>query len=286
MDAPANLPLRGRTALVTGASRRRGIGVAIAKHLAALGASVVIHHHVPHDADQSWGADDLELVCDAVRSNVVDGASFSDVGMDLAEPDAPTRLIEHALTLTGTLDVLVCNHARSGRDGTLEQMTSELLDGHWAVDARSTIMLTREFAFSARRPATPHVDEDVPHDEQARGRVVWMTSGQQHGAMPGEVAYAAAKAALAGVTATVATELQEHGIILNTVNPGPVNTGYLDPETADRPQDVIDEVHGSMPFGRFGEPADAARLVAWLATDDARWIVGQVITSDGGFSLR
>ena len=75
----------------------------------------------------------------------------------------------------------------------------------------------------------------------------------------------------------------ELGIVLNTINPGPVNTGYLDAETTDRPLDEIEQHLASTPFGRVGRPDDPAALIGWLATQD--WIVGQVITSDGGFSL-
>src|SRR5690606_27855262 len=96
---------------------------------------------------------------------------------------------------------------------------------------------------------------------------------------------AASKAALAGLTATVASELLPHGIILNTINPGPVNTGYLDVETTDRDADAIESARAAMPFGRFGHPTDPARLIGWLATDAGRWIVGQVLTSDGGFGV-
>jgi 3-oxoacyl-[acyl-carrier protein] reductase len=144
-----------------------------------------------------------------------------------------------------------------------------MLDGHWQVNARSTLLLTKHFA--------------EQHDGRAGGRVVWMSSGQQLGAMRGEVAYGASKAALAGILPTVADELVERGILLNAVNPGPVNTGYLDAETADRAQETLEKVLASFPLGRFGEPDDPARLVAWLVTDEARWIVGQVINSEGGF---
>src|SRR5690554_2764208 len=112
-----------------------------------------------------------------------------------------------------------------------------------------------------------------------------MTSGQQDGPMRGEVAYAASKAALAGVTPTVAAELLERGIILNTINPGPVNTGYLDDETADRDLTDVKEWVARTPFGRFGAPRDTANLIGWLATDEGAWVVGQVIKSDGGMSL-
>ncbi|WP_282955665.1 SDR family oxidoreductase [Microbacterium azadirachtae] len=102
--------------------------------------------------------------------------------------------------------------------------------------------------------------------------------------MRGEVAYATSKAALAGVTATVAAELLELGIILNTVNPGPVNTGYMDPETTDRSLDELDRYIQSTPFGRVGTPEDPAELIGWLSSAGS-WVVGQVLTTDGGFGL-
>jgi 3-oxoacyl-[acyl-carrier protein] reductase len=289
----ASFPLRGKTALVTGVSRRRGIGYAIATRLAELGADIFIQHHAPHDADQPWGADDLDLVRDGIRAFVRPGAAFGDLALDLSDDDAAGRLIAAAKDLTGRLDILVCNHARSGQDGSIFDMTPDRLDGHWAVNTRATILLTSHFAKAftgqdtepAARPGD-RVRATQPVDEPATGRVFWMTSGQQQGPMPGEVAYAASKAALAGLTATVASELLPHGIILNTINPGPVNTGYLDAETTDRDADMIEAARAAMPFGRFGHPTDPARLIGWLATDEGRWIVGQVITTDGGFGLR
>jgi 3-oxoacyl-[acyl-carrier protein] reductase len=92
--------------------------------------------------------------------------------------------------------------------------------------------------------------------------------------MSGEVAYAVSKGALHQATATLAEELALRGITVNAVNPGPTDTGW----------GLADQDPGrAMPFGRWGEPDDAARLVAWLCSDDARWITGQVIDSEGGF---
>ncbi|WP_166350806.1 SDR family oxidoreductase [Phytoactinopolyspora limicola] len=286
------LPLSGKSALVTGVSRRKGIGFAIAVRLAELGASVHIHHFAPHDANQPWGSDDLDAVRAGIRARLSSAAEFGDTGADLADASTLAPLMADAKQLTGRVDVLVCNHARSGGDGSLFDMTPERLDGHWQVNTRSTILLTRLFAeqysdnLGGGDPTRPgERREGVVVDEHATGRVFWMTSGQQHGPMPGEVAYASSKAALAGLTATVASELLPHGIILNTVNPGPVNTGYLDPDVTDRPLDDLLEHIAQTPFRRFGRPTDPARLIGWLAADDARWIVGQVITSDGGFAL-
>ncbi len=285
-----SLPLAGKTALVTGVSRRRGIGFAVASKLADLGASIVVHHHRPHDLDLPWGGDDLDAVRDGLRAHLTEGARFADVPGDLSDPSTIPGLIDTATALTGRLDVLVCNHAKSGDDGSILDMTPERLSAFWEVNTRATLLLTAEFA----RRRAPQTDEprrpgdritgSGPYDE-AQGHVFWMTSGQIHGAMIGEVAYAASKAALAGVTATVAKELLELGIVLNTVNPGPVNTGYMDPETTDRSLDGLDEYLASTPFGRVGVPQDPAELIGWLATSSGSWVVGQVLTSDGGFSL-
>ena len=279
-ERTSSLPLAGRTALVTGVSRRRGIGLGVTRRLAELGASVFVQHFSPHDADQPWGADDIDSVRAAVRSALTPGADFGDWGLDLAEPTAPRRLVDAAVDAFGHLDILICNHARSGGDGSIFDMTPESLDSHWSVNARSTLLLTRHFA----EQFAP--ESFGPIDESATGRVIWMTSGQHEGPMPGEVAYATSKAALAGITPTVAAELLTRGILLNTVNPGPVNTGYLDDAPTDRSDEVKKGVLRSMPFGRFGLPSDPARLIAWLVSDEGRWMVGQVLTSDGGFSLR
>jgi len=290
MFSSTSLPLRGKTALVTGVSRRRGIGYTVASEFARLGADVFIHHYAAHDADQPWGTDDLDAVREGLRAELASGAQLGDVSADLREAASVPPLFQAATALTGHLDILVCNQALSGDDGSILDMTAERLDAHWQTNARSTLLLTREFAAlhtdatnPARQPGE-RFERRGPFAEPV-GRVFWMTSGQIHGPMRGEVAYAASKAALAGVTKTVAAELLDLGIILNTIDPGPVNTGYLDPETTDRPLEQIEEWMRSTPFGRYGEPADPARLIGWLATPDGAWVVGQVLSTDGGLGL-
>lgn len=263
------LPLHGRVAVVTGVSRRQGIGYAVACRLAGMGASVLIQHFQAHDREQPWGSDDLDEVRHGIRQHLAEGAELADVGADLGSPGGPGVVFDAAADTFGHVDVLVCNHARSGGDGDLAALDAAMLDGHWQVNARSTLLLTQLFA--------------AQHDGRPGGRVVWMTSGQQLGPMRAEVAYAASKAALAGVTQTVADELVEQGILLNAVNPGPVNTGYLDPGSGDRDEATIAKVQSSFPLHRMGEPDDPARLVAWLASDESRWVVGQVLNTEGGF---
>ncbi len=285
-------PLSGRTALVTGVSRRQGIGYAVACELARLGASVFTHHYAPHDAEQPWGADDLDAVHRGVRASAREGAVTGSRGADLRDPAQVDSLADDALALTGRLDVLVCNHARSGGDGSIVDMTPAALDAFWDTNTRSTLLLTRRFALQfGDTPEAPSRPGDRPRrrpvaDPATAPKVVWMTSGQGDGPMRGEVAYATSKAALGGVTATVAAELLDLGIVLNTVNPGPVNTGYLNPESTDRSLEELDAIRDALPFARWGEPADPARLVGWLVSPAGSWVVGQVISSDGGFGLR
>ncbi|MFG2343147.1 SDR family oxidoreductase [Streptomyces phaeochromogenes] len=263
------LPLRGRTALVTGASRRGGIGYAVARRLAAYGASVYAHHHVPHDAAMPWGADRPEDVVAGIRearadpeARVVDGPG------DLSDPAAPAELIATAAdALGGRIDILVANHALSGSDGPLDTIDAAMLDAHWAVDTRSVILLVQ--AYARLRAALP--------PRTAGGRVVMMTSGQDiAGGMPDEIAYALQKGALASVTRSLATTLAEHAVTVNTVNPGPVDTDYMT-------GDAYEAVAAMFPAGRWGMPDDPARLIAWLSTDEAEWVTGQVIDSESGF---
>jgi 3-oxoacyl-[acyl-carrier protein] reductase len=259
------LPLLGRVAVVTGVSRRAGIGYAVARRLAALGASLFLHSYAPHDRDQPWGEDPGGplAVAHGVHDAVADaGARVHHLELDLAQPGTPAELIQTAAEAFGHLDILVCNHARSGGDGPLGTLDATMLDAHWAVNTRSTILLTQAFA--------------AQHDGRPGGRVIFMTSGQDLGPMTDEVAYAASKGALASITMTLADQLADQAITLNAVNPGPVDTGYPSPE-------AYDAVRRRFPRQRWGVPDDPARLIAWLVTDEAAWITGQVINTEGGF---
>src|SRR5690554_220329 len=113
------LPLSGRTAVVTGVSRHQGIGFAIAARLASMGASLFVHHFAPHDAEQPWGADPVPDVVSSLRGLLAPGARLAEASIDLAAPDGGKRLVESATAELGHLDILVCNHARSGSDASL-----------------------------------------------------------------------------------------------------------------------------------------------------------------------
>lgn len=249
-------PLEGRHAVVTGASRQVGIGFAVARRLLAMGASVSAHGWTPHDARQSWGAEPAgpDAVLAALRET---GGTAEYYEEDLADPDAPARLIAGAAEKLGHVDILIANHARSGH-GRLADTTADQLDAFLHENVRATILLVKEFA--------------AQHDNRPGGRVVMLTSGQHLAPMSREVAYAVSKGAIHQSTLTLADELAPRGITVNTVNPGPTDTGW-----------AIGDPKEHMPLGRWGTPDDAARVITWLCTDDAQWITGQVINAEGGF---
>lgn len=260
---PDASPLSGRVALVTGASRRIAIGAAVARRLAADGAAVLLHGWEPHDAEQPWGADagSAARLVEEIRAA---GGRAELIERDLADPQAPAEIVARAVEVFGRLDVVVANHARGGEQ-SLEQLTAAELDLTFAVNTRAVLLLVQ--AFAAR------------HDGRPGGRVVLFTSGQYHGGMPAELPYVASKGALHQVTASLAVHLAPRGITVNCVNPGPNDTGYAD-------EAARAAVAAASPSGRWGQPRDTARLVAWLVSDEAEWVTGQVIASDGGWSAR
>lgn len=254
-------PLAGRVAVVTGVSRRAGIGFAIARDLLAAGASVLVHSWAPHDAGQPWGADPVGPA-GILAALGGEGPTLAHVAADFADPEAPARVVAHAVRTFGAIDVLVANHARSSRQG-LAELTAEELDLCWAVNARASVLLAREFA--------------AAHDDtRPGGRVVLFTSGQHLGPMSDELPYAISKGAIQQMTLSLSDALIDRGITVNTVNPGPVDTGWAGPELTRR-------VGRALPAGRWGRPDDVARLVRWLVCDDGAWVTGQVLNSEGGF---
>lgn len=252
-------PLAGRVAVVTGVSRRAGIGFAIARELLAAGASVLAQSWTPHDEEQPWGAEPIEDVLAALGGT---GPRLEHVAADFAEPDAPERVVRRAVERFGAVDAVVANHARSAL-GTLDEVTAAELDLCWAVNARASVLLARAFA--------------AAHDDaRPGGRIVLFTSGQHLGPMAREIPYAVSKGAIQQMTLTLADALADRKITVNAVNPGPVDTGWADAELTER-------VGRALPFGRWGAPEDVARLVRWLVSDEGHWITGQVIDSEGGF---
>ncbi|GAB3345653.1 SDR family oxidoreductase [Modestobacter lapidis] len=243
------------TALVTGVSRRAGIGFAIARRLLDRGDRVVVHSWAAHDAQQPWGSDDLTAV-------LAELGHPPHVSADLADPRAPAAVVAQARAAAGPLTTLVANHARSATGG-LAEVTAAELDLCFAANARGSVLLTQAFAAQYEPAAGP-------------GRVVLFTSGQHRGPMAGELAYALSKGAIQSITLSLADGLAEQGITVNCLNPGPTDTGWADPGTRE-------QVAAAMPGGRWNNPDDAAAVVAWLTGPDAGSVTGQTLDAEGGF---
>jgi 3-oxoacyl-[acyl-carrier protein] reductase len=255
------MSLEGRVAVVTGVSRRAGIGFAVAADLLAAGASVLAQSWSPHDAAQPWGADPVGDEGIA-RLLGAEESRLRHVAADFADPEAPERVVRAAVEVFGAVDIVVANHARSSNQA-LAEITAAELDLTWAVNARASVMLAKAFAA-------------VHDDERPGGRIVLFTSGQHLAPMAQEIPYAISKGAIHQMTLTLSDALADRGITVNTVNPGPVDTGWAEPELADR-------VGRALPAGRWCRPDEVARLVRWLVSDDSQWVTGQVINAEGGF---
>jgi 3-oxoacyl-[acyl-carrier protein] reductase len=255
--------VEGLVALVTGVGRRRGIGSAICLALAQRGADVFFTYWKVYDRRAPWATDEdePEALLEELRAR---GVRAESVELDLSLPDSPGRLLDAAAERLGPPSILVNNAAYSTRDG-FEKLDAETLDAHYAVNLRATALLS--VGFARRYPGGPG------------GRIINLTSGQSLGPMPEELAYAATKGAIEAFTVTLAAEVGHKGITVNAVNPGPTDTGWMTEE-------LKEELSSKFPAGRVGEPEDAARLVAFLAGDEARWITGQIIHSEGGFLRR
>jgi 3-oxoacyl-[acyl-carrier protein] reductase len=251
--------LSGRVALVTGVGRKRGIGSAVCRALASRGAGVAFSYWRDYDRGMSLASEDepgalLRELRDA-------GIGAEGVEVDLSLPDSARLLLDRTEEALGRPSILVNVAAYSTRDG-FEALDAKTLDAHYAVNVRAMALLS--VGFARRYPGGPG------------GRIVNFSSGQSLGPMPEELAYAATKGAIEAFTRTLAVEIGHKGITVNAVNPGPTDTGWM-------AEELEQELIGKVPLGRIGQPEDAARLVAFLASDEAAWITGQTIHSEGGF---
>jgi 3-oxoacyl-[acyl-carrier protein] reductase len=239
--------LEGRVALVTGATRRAGIGAAIAKELALAGANVFVAFFRRYDQTQPWGLEPSEP--EALLRELGTLAEVSSLEIDLSRASAPAELIDRALAHFGRIDILV-NNAAHFEPGGLAEVDAAQLDRHYAVNTRATVLLCREFA--RRAPAL------------GPGRIVNITSGQGRVPMPGELAYVVTKAALDALTLTLSAELADRNITVNAIDPGPTDTGWITPEKR------VDLA------GMISSPLDTARLVRKLSGDAAAHVSGQI----------
>jgi 3-oxoacyl-[acyl-carrier protein] reductase len=251
--------LINKIALITGASRKIGIGAAAARELAQAGANVFITHYRWYDAAMPWGSAPTEAEELIVELRAM-GVRAEGLDLDLTQPDAPLRLFDQVEAALGPVDILVNNATHSERDG-IEALTAELLDKHYAMNLRAMALLCAEFV---RR-----------FDRREGGRIINLSSGQGVGPMPGELAYSATKGAVEAFTVSLSAEVAGRGITVNGVDPGATDTGWMGPE-------LKAQLEAQAPLGRVGRPEDAARLIRFLASPAAGWITGQTIHSRGG----
>ena len=245
--------LTGRTALVTGVTRRAGIGAAIARELGRAGARLFVTFFRPYDRKQVWGVEpgEPESLLSELRSITDDVAGIE---LDLSQPSSPAELFRQALQRFGCIDILV-NNAAHWEEGGIGEVGAEQLDRHYAVNVRASVLLCAEFARNKRRNMT--------------GRIINITSGQNLNPMPGQIAYVVTKSALDALTLTLSSELAGCGITVNAVDPGPTDTGWISDELRSK---ILKE----RPEG-ISSPEAIGRLVRRLAGGDAASITGRIV---------
>ncbi|MEY2847706.1 MAG: hypothetical protein RI885_371 [Actinomycetota bacterium] len=256
------------TVLITGVGRSVGIGRGIAVELARQGWDIAFSYWGAYDRRLDLGGTDddprsieRELTALGVRVFAAEG--------DLADVTIPSALFDSVEAALGPVGALVLSHAESVDSGILTT-TVDSFDRHFAVNTRASWLLIAEFArrleaqggAEGRGAATP------------AGRIVALTSDHTVHNLP----YGASKGALDRIVIAAARELAHLGITANVVNPGPVDTGWMD-------DGVRAALLARQPTGRLGVPQDTADLVAFLLSDRGGWISGQLIKSDGGFSI-
>ncbi len=242
--------LTDKTALVTGASR--GIGAAIARRLAREGARVIIHY--------ARRADLAEQVAADVRAA---GSQAALLQADLADLNQVRPLVEKAADAFGRLDILVNNAAVSQGGGPLENIRPEDFEATFNVNVRALL-----FACQA---AVGRMGDG--------GRIINLSSGITRSNVAGSAVYSASKAAVEMITKVLAAELGRRNITVNAVLPGMTETDLLHQSV---PKPAIADYLARIPLGRLGRPDDIADVVAFLASDDARWITGETLAANGG----
>ena len=249
MSHLSDLPLAGKAAIVTGASR--GIGRAIALRLAEDGAAVAVNYRANSDA--------AEQVVDTIQRM---GRNAVAVAADIADPAQLRRLFAQAQAEFGGLDIVV-NNAGTAVFSPILDVTEAMFDSMFATNTRGVFFSMQEAAKRLREG----------------GRIVNISSGITILGGPGGSVYGGTKGAIEQFTMAVAKELGPRGITVNTVSAGGTSTDLLD---AAVPKEFQAAMAANSPFGRIGQPEDIADVVAFLCSHAGRWITGQNIRATGG----
>lgn len=246
-------PIPNKIAVITGASCHTDIGTAICRKLAQQGVDVFFTHW---NSDSTWIEEfQQELNHSGIRSE--------SLRINLSNEKAAFKILDQVQKTLGFPEILINNAAYSTNDGYLK-FDAQTMDDHYAVNMRSCFLLCTEFA---RR---------FELSNKKSGRILNMTSGQDLGPMPGELAYVATKGAITAFSRSLSQELAPLGITVNAINPGPTDSTWMT-------DDIRTQLLPKFPMGRIGLPDDVAKLVAFIASDEAQWITGQTINSEGGF---
>ncbi|WDF81239.1 SDR family oxidoreductase [Mucilaginibacter sp. KACC 22773] len=243
--------LAGKVILVTGASR--GIGAAVAHKLAQAGAKVIINY-----------AGGFEAAAQTVNSIKAAGGDAIALQADVSKADEVAAMFDAAIAHYGKIDVLV-NNAGIMITKLLKDTTDEDFTRQFDINVRGT--------FNTMRQAATKLADN--------GSIINFSSTTTRVMMPTYGTYVATKAAVEQLTRVFSKEVGARGINVNSVSPGPTNTELF---TKGKPQEVIDRLASLSAFNRIGEPEDIAKIVVFLASDDAKWISAQNIGANGAMA--
>ena len=244
-------PLKNKVAVVTGSSR--GIGAQIALTLAEAGASVVINF-----TNNQKAAED---VVSDIKAK--DGKAIA-IRADISKSEEVKLMFDSAINQFGKIDILI-NNAGSILYKTIQDTTDDDFDRIFAVNVKGT--------FNALREAASRIENN--------GRIINFSSSTTRLMLPTYGVYCATKGAVEQLTRVFSKEVGARNITVNSISPGPTNTELF---AEGKSQEVINRLAGMAALGRIGEPIDIARIVLFLASEEASWVTGQNIGANGGFA--